>query len=107
MGAPLGQLGCATACPVSEGYLDWRLNFPSDQLQSCPNFMRRCRRFWEPTRRTCLDSNFKCNTHSPEGIGAAIRQTFNQPDQKGAVDIWRHFADQLRSEPAEACGTDG
>ena len=43
------------------------------------------------------------------GVAAAIRQAFNQPDQKNAVDIWRHLADQLRSALAalaEACGPD-
>ena len=38
--------------------------------------------------------------HVPKGqhtvVSAAIRQAFNQPDQKGAVDVWRHVADQLR-----------
>jgi len=38
--------------------------------------------------------------HVPKGqhtvVAAAIRQAFNQPDQKGAVDVWRHVADQLR-----------
>lgn len=49
-----------------------------------------------------------CDAHT--GLNAAIRRVFNQPDQKGAVDIWRHLADQLRSElaaPAEACDPDG
>jgi transposase-like protein len=38
--------------------------------------------------------------HVPKGqhtvVSAAIRQAFNQPDQKGAVEVWRHVADQLR-----------
>ena len=38
--------------------------------------------------------------HVPKGqhtvVSAAIRQAFNQPDQKAAVDVWRHVADQLR-----------
>ena len=38
--------------------------------------------------------------HVPKGqhtvVSAAIRQAFNQPDQKGAVEVWRHIADQLR-----------
>jgi len=29
-------------------------------------------------------------------VAAAIRQAFNQPDQKGAAEVWRHVADQLR-----------
>ena len=33
---------------------------------------------------------------APAGLKAAIRRVFNQPDQKGAVDVWRHVADQLR-----------
>ena len=39
--------------------------------------------------------------HGPKGqhtvVAAAIRQAFNQPDQKGAVEVWRHVADQLRT----------
>ncbi len=38
--------------------------------------------------------------HVPKGqhtvVAAAIRQAFTQPDQKGAQEIWRHVADQLR-----------
>jgi transposase-like protein len=38
--------------------------------------------------------------HVPKGqhtvVSAAIRQAFDQPDQKGAVKVWRHDADQLR-----------
>jgi putative transposase len=38
--------------------------------------------------------------HVPKGqhtvVAAAIRQAFNQPDQKGAAEVWRHVADQLR-----------
>ena len=38
--------------------------------------------------------------HVPKGqhtvVSAAIRQAFNQPDHKGAVEVWRHVADQLR-----------
>lgn len=30
-------------------------------------------------------------------VAAAIRQAFNQPDKKTAVETWRHVADQLRS----------
>jgi putative transposase len=29
-------------------------------------------------------------------VAAAIRQAFTQPDQKGAQEVWRHVADQLR-----------
>ncbi len=29
-------------------------------------------------------------------VAAAIRLAFNQPDQKAAVTVWRHVADQLR-----------
>lgn len=29
-------------------------------------------------------------------VAAAIRQAFMQPDQKGAQEVWRHVADQLR-----------
>ena len=29
-------------------------------------------------------------------VAAAIRQAFTQPDQKGAREVWRHVADQLR-----------
>ena len=29
-------------------------------------------------------------------VAAAIRQAFNQPDRKGAVEVWRHVADQVR-----------
>jgi putative transposase len=39
--------------------------------------------------------------HAPKGkhtvAAAAIRQAFNQPDRKAAVDTWRHVADQLRA----------
>jgi putative transposase len=39
--------------------------------------------------------------HVPKGqhtvVAAAIRQAFNQPDKKTAVEIWRHVADQLRT----------
>ncbi len=38
--------------------------------------------------------------HVPKGqhtvVAAAIRQSFNQPDQKRTVEVWRHVADQLR-----------
>jgi len=38
--------------------------------------------------------------HVPKGqhtvVSAAIRQAFNQPDRKGAVEVWRHVADQPR-----------
>jgi hypothetical protein len=30
-------------------------------------------------------------------VAAAIRQAFNQPDKKTAVETWRHVADQLRA----------
>ncbi len=37
--------------------------------------------------------------HVPKGqhtvVSAAIRQAFNQSDHKGAVEVWRHVADQL------------
>ena len=29
-------------------------------------------------------------------VAAAIRQAFTQPDQKSAIEVWRHVADQLR-----------
>jgi putative transposase len=39
--------------------------------------------------------------HVPTGehtvVAAAIRQAFNQPDRKTAVETWRHVADQLRA----------
>ena len=39
--------------------------------------------------------------HVPKGqhtvVAAAIRQAFNQPDRKTAVETWRHVADQLRA----------
>ena len=39
--------------------------------------------------------------HVPKGqhtvAAAAIRQAFNQPDKKAAVETWRHVADQLRA----------
>src|SRR4029077_7166573 len=39
--------------------------------------------------------------HVPKGqhtvVAAAIRQAFNQPDRKAAVETWRHVADQLRA----------
>jgi transposase-like protein len=51
---------------------------------------QRCRFHW---MRNAL-------AHMPKGqhtvVSAAIRQAFNQPDQKGAVEVWRHVADQLR-----------
>lgn len=51
---------------------------------------QRCRVHW---MRNAL-------AHVPKGqhtvVSAAIRQAFNQPDQKGAVEVWRHVADQLR-----------
>lgn len=51
---------------------------------------QRCRVHW---MRNAL-------AHVPKGqhtvVSAAIRQAFTQPDQKGAVDVWRHVADQLR-----------
>jgi transposase-like protein len=51
---------------------------------------QRCRVHW---MRNAL-------AHVPKGqrtvVAAAIRQTFTQPDQKGAQDVWRHVADQLR-----------
>ena len=51
---------------------------------------QRCRVHW---MRNAL-------AHGPKGqhtvVAAAIRQAFNQPDQKGAVEAWRHVADQLR-----------
>ena len=35
--------------------------------------------------------------HVPKGqhtvVAAAIRQAFNQPDKKAAVETWRHVAD--------------
>lgn len=50
---------------------------------------QRCRVHW---MRNAL-------AHVPKGqhtvVSAAIRQAFNQPDQKGAVEVWRHVADQL------------
>lgn len=30
-------------------------------------------------------------------VAAAIRQAFNQPDKKAALEAWRHVADQLRA----------
>ena len=30
-------------------------------------------------------------------VATAIRQAFNQPDKKAAVETWRHVADQLRA----------
>ncbi len=30
-------------------------------------------------------------------VAAAIRQAFNQPDKKAAVETWRHVTDQLRA----------
>jgi len=51
---------------------------------------QRCRVHW---MRNAL-------AHVPKGqhtvVSAAIRQAFNQPDQKGTVEVWRHVADQLR-----------
>lgn len=51
---------------------------------------QRCRVHW---MRNAL-------AHVPKGqhtvVSAAIRQAFNQPDQKSAVEVWRHVADQLR-----------
>jgi len=51
---------------------------------------QRCRVHW---MRNAL-------AHVPKGqhtvVSAAIRQAFNQPDHKGAVEVWRHVADQLR-----------
>jgi putative transposase len=51
---------------------------------------QRCRVHW---MRNAL-------AHVPKGqhtvVAAAIRQAFNQPDQKGAQEVWRHVADQLR-----------
>jgi len=51
---------------------------------------QRCRVHW---MRNAL-------AHVPKGqhtvVAAAIRQAFNQPGQKGAVDVWRHVGDQLR-----------
>jgi transposase-like protein len=51
---------------------------------------QRCRVHW---MRNAL-------AHVPKGqhtvVAAAIRQAFTQPDQKGAQDVWRHVADQLR-----------
>ena len=51
---------------------------------------QRCRVHW---MRNAL-------AHVPKGqhtvVAAAIRQAFTQPDQKGAIEIWRHVADQLR-----------
>ena len=39
--------------------------------------------------------------HVPKGqhtvVAAAIRQAFNQPDKKAAVETWHHVADQLRA----------
>lgn len=39
--------------------------------------------------------------HVPKGrptvVAAAIRQAFDQPDSKTAVETWRHVADQLRA----------
>ncbi len=34
--------------------------------------------------------------HTVVAVAAAIRQAFNQPDKKAAVETWRHVADQLR-----------
>jgi len=51
---------------------------------------QRCRVHW---MRNAL-------AHVPKGqhtvVAAAIRQAFTQPDQKGAQEVWRHVADQLR-----------
>ncbi len=51
---------------------------------------QRCRVHW---MRNAL-------AHVPKGqhtvVAAAIRQAFTQPDQKGAAEVWRHIADQLR-----------
>ncbi|EYD72840.1 IS256 family transposase [Limimaricola hongkongensis] len=51
---------------------------------------QRCRVHW---MRNAL-------AHVPKGqhtvVAAAIRQAFTQPDQKGAIEVWRHVADQLR-----------
>jgi len=51
---------------------------------------QRCRVHW---MRNAL-------AQAPKGqhtvVSAAIRQAFNQPDQKGAVEVWRHVADHLR-----------
>ena len=37
-----------------------------------------------------------CRKASTRLSRPAIRQAFNQPDQKAAVEVWRHVADQLR-----------
>lgn len=51
---------------------------------------QRCRVHW---MRNAL-------AHVPKGqhtvVAAAIRQAFTQPDQKSAIQVWRHVADQLR-----------
>ena len=51
---------------------------------------QRCRVHW---MRNAL-------AHVPKGqhtvVAAAIRQAFTQPDQKSAIEVWRHVADQLR-----------
>src|SRR5690606_8427806 len=51
---------------------------------------QRCRAHWI---RNAL-------AHVPKGqhtvVAAAIRQAFIQPDQRGATEVWRHVADQLR-----------
>ena len=51
---------------------------------------QRCRVHW---MRNAL-------AHVPKGqhtvVAAAIRQAFTQTDQKGAAEVWRHVADQLR-----------
>ena len=51
---------------------------------------QRCRVHW---MRNAL-------AHVPKGqhtvVATAIRQALNQPDQKGAVEVWRHVADQFR-----------
>ena len=52
---------------------------------------QRCRVHW---MRNAL-------AHVPKGrhtvVAAAIRQAFTQPDQKSAIEVWRHVADQLRT----------
>ena len=46
--------------------------------------------------------------HVPKGqhtvVAAASRPAFTQPDQKGAIEIWRHVADQLRARWPKLAG---
>lgn len=59
------------------------------------------RRVFDATWQRCrVHWMRKALAHVPKGqhtvVSAAFRQAFNQPDQKGAVDVWRHVVDQLR-----------